>query len=173
MLTALVADVQTAASVEQDDFAVQLRPLPIGALLADVAAFGKTLPGDHPLILPAFTRDLIRADPERIGQVLRNLIGNAAKYSPAGTPIEVRIRRHGPRLRFEVIDRGYGIAPEDLQRIFEKFGRGRDQSGQKMPGMGLGLYLSRRIVRAHGSDLTVQSTPGIGSVFGFDLEPIV
>jgi signal transduction histidine kinase len=54
-------------------------------------------------------------------------------------------------------------------RIFEKFGRGRDHGSDKMPGAGLGLYLSRRIVQSHGSELTVQTRPGKGSVFGFEL----
>ena len=60
----------------------------------------------------------------------------------------------------------YGLAA----RIFEKFGRGRDQEERKVPGIGLGLYLSGRIVRAHGTDLTVETEPGKGSVFGFELE---
>jgi len=59
-----------------------------------------------------------------------------------------------------------------LPRIFEKFSRGRDVAGEKRAGVGLGLYLSRRIVRAHGSDLTVDSTPGLGCVFGFELEVV-
>ena len=110
------------------------------------------------------------ADPERIGQVLRNLLSNAAKYSPEGTPIELRVIGKKGRVRLEVADRGPGIHPEDVTRIFEKFGRGRDREGRKMPGVGLGLYLSQRIVRGHGSELTVRTRPGGGSVFGFDLE---
>jgi signal transduction histidine kinase len=58
-------------------------------------------------------------------------------------------------------------------RIFEKFGRGRDEYGRRVPGVGLGLYLSRRIVQAHGSDLTVESTPGEGTIFGFELEVVL
>jgi signal transduction histidine kinase len=69
-----------------------------------------------------------------------------------------------------VIDQGPGIHPEDAERIFEKFGRGRDREGQKAAGLGLGLYLSRRILRAHGSDLAVDARPGGGSVFSFELE---
>ena len=65
---------------------------------------------------------------------------------------------------------GYGIDAHDLARIFEKFGRGRDRSGRRVAGVGLGLYLSRRIMQAHGGDLAVASTPGEGSVFGFELE---
>jgi RNA polymerase sigma factor (sigma-70 family) len=104
-----------------------------------------------------------------MGQVLRNLLSNAAKYAPPGTPIELRAVRRGEHVRIEVADHGFGIHPDDMPRIFEKFGRGRDRGGRKVAGAGLGLYLSRRIVQAHGSDLTVESTPGVGSVFGFDL----
>ena len=63
-----------------------------------------------------------------------------------------------------------GMHPDDVGRIFEKFGRGRDQSGRQVAGLGLSLYLSRRIVQAHGAELSVDSTPGVGSVFAFDLE---
>ena len=69
-----------------------------------------------------------------------------------------------------MVDHGFGIDPDDLPHIFEKFGRGRDQRTRKVTGVGLGLYLSRRIVQAHGTELTVHSTPGAGSAFGFDLE---
>ncbi|HET8632330.1 MAG TPA: HAMP domain-containing sensor histidine kinase [Thermomicrobiales bacterium] len=171
LLTALVADVQAAATVERDDFALRPRPTPLGALLADAAAFARALPGAHPLTVAAPDDEAwVLADPERIGQVLRNLLGNAAHYAPDGAPIALRARRAGRRVRIEVADEGYGIHPDDLPRIFEKFGRGRDRAGHKVAGMGLGLYLSRRIVRAHGADLAVTSAPRAGSVFAFDLE---
>ncbi len=110
------------------------------------------------------------ANPERVGQVLRNLLSNAAKYSPEGAPIELRVIGKKGRVRLEVADRGPGIHPDDVTRIFEKFGRGRER--YKMPGVGLGLYLSRRIVRGHGSELTVQTKVGEGSVFGFELKVV-
>ena len=110
------------------------------------------------------------ADPERIEQVLRNLLSNAAKYSPEGTPIELRVSGKEGRVRVEIADQGWGIHPDDVPRIFEKFGRGRYRKGHhERPGVGLGLYLSQRIVRGHGSELTVQTGPGVGSVFGFEL----
>ena len=113
------------------------------------------------------------ADPERVGQVLRNLLSNAAKYSLQGEPIELRAKRIQQRtLRIEVADHGIGIRRDDQVRIFEKFGRGRDLEGRKVAGVGLGLYLSRRIIRSHGSELTVSSAPGEGSVFGFELEVV-
>jgi signal transduction histidine kinase len=70
----------------------------------------------------------------------------------------------------EVADRGVGIGAEELALIFEKFRRGRDMAGHRAAGLGLGLYLSRRIVRAHGTDLTVESAPGVGSTFAFEVK---
>lgn len=175
-LTNLVRDVRAVAAVEREDFEVETRPLRVEKLLADAEAYASTLPGQHPIevmIQGDFgTGACVLADPERAAQVLRNLLSNAAKYSPESTPIELRaIGKHG-RVRIEVADRGQGIHHEDVARIFEKFGRGRDLKSQTIPGAGLGLYLSQRIVRSHGSELTVQTRLGEGSVFGFDLEMV-
>ena len=169
-LERLVADVTAAAAAERDDFAVRPRPVELGRLLADAAAFARALPGDHPVTTELAATGPVRADPERIGQVLRNLLANAAKHTPPATPIELRAVADGGRVRVEVADRGPGIHPDDLGRVFEKFGRGRDAAGRRVPGVGLGLYLSRRIVRAHGAELTVAAAPGRGTVFGFALE---
>ena len=170
VVSKLVSDVRAAAAVERTDFDVRPRAIPVAALLGDALSYARTLPGDRPVELVATTDDPVLADPDRIGQVLRNLLGNAAKYTPQGTRIELRARAGGRGVRIEVADQGPGIHPEDLSRIFEKFGRGGDAEGGKIPGVGLGLYLSRRIVRAHGGDLWVESRPGAGSVFGFELE---
>lgn len=176
-LDALVADVQSAADIERDGFGADLRPVPLGALLSDAAAFAETLPGDHPLetTLERIEEDEeVLADPERIGQVLRNLLSNSAKHSPEAKGIRLHAvpGRDPKRVRVEVADEGPGIHPDDLSRIFEKFGRGRDGNGGQVSGVGLGLYLSRRIARAHGSELTVSTSPGAGSVFAFELEVV-
>jgi signal transduction histidine kinase len=198
VLNALVEDVRVAASAELRDFVVNPREVPVDELLDAAARFAVTLPGDHPLSVEYSTEggrwDGVRAgfadpfmfggadgrevwaDRYRIGQVLRNLLANAVKYSPEGTPIVLRaVPGKAPgRLRIEVTDRGPGIHPDDVERVFEKFGRGRSPEGRKVSGLGLGLYLSRRILRAHGSDLTVGARPdGDGSVFGFELEEVV
>lgn len=180
-LDALANDVRTSAKVEREDFAVEVRPVPLEELLDQAAAYARTLPGGHPLRVagreadgeaaPEGTlRERVLADPDRVGQVLRNLLSNAAKYSPAGAPIELRSVRLSDRVRIEIADRGRGVHPNDLGLIFEKFGRGRDASGRRVPGMGLGLYLSRRIVRAHGGELAARAAPGGGTVFFFELE---
>lgn len=170
MLSALVADARIAGNIEQEDFAVQPRKIPVGTLLDDAVAFAGMLPGEHRIIVKAGVREQdVWADQYRIGQVLRNLLSNAAKYSPDGAAIELRAVTCGDHVRIEVADRGPGIHLDDAVRIFEKFGRGRDPSGHKVAGVGLGLYLSRRIMKAHGGDLMLDSTPGVGSVFAFEL----
>jgi signal transduction histidine kinase len=175
-LTNLVRDVRAVAALEREGFEIKARRLRLEKLLADAETYARTLPVDHPVqqIRQGGSRvgEWVLADPERIGQVLRNLLSNAAKYSPADTPIELRVIGKEGRVRIEVADHGQGIHPDDVPRIFEKFGRGSDRERHKTPGVGLGLYLSQRIVRSHGSQLTVQTRIGEGSVFGFEL-PVV
>ncbi len=175
-LSVLVRDVRAAAAVERGDFEVESRPLPLKDIVADAEAYARALPGDHPVYTSLQDgldgAERVLADPKRISQVVRNLLSNAAKYSAEGAPVEIGARREGRRIKIEVTDHGPGIHPEDLARIFEKFGRGRDQEGRRVSGVGLGLYLSRRIVRSHGSELTVETQQGVGSVFGFALEVV-
>ena len=170
LLGRLMTDVRSVISAEDDQFAARPVSVPLASLISEAVAFARVLPGDHPLTAPEEIPDHVLADPERIGQVLRNLLSNAAKYSAPGTPIEIRLTRVGTTVRIEVVDQGFGIHPDDLTRVFEKFGRGRDTTGRRIPGIGLGLYLSRQIILAHGGTLTVTSTPGEGSTFGFTLE---
>jgi signal transduction histidine kinase len=108
----------------------------------------------------------VRADPERAGLVIANLVANAIRHTPRGGNITVRVREAGEQLRFEVADTGEGIAPEYQERIFEKFYR---VPGRRGGGVGLGLYISREIVQAHGGDMGVQSAVGQGSTFWFTL----
>jgi signal transduction histidine kinase len=169
-LTSLIADVEASAVVDRDDFTVRMRAVPLDVLLSDAFNFAKALPGCHPCTVTAPDRVTVQADSERIGQVLRNLLSNAAKYSADGTPIEIRAALQGRKVRITVLDQGHGIHPDDLERVFEKFGRGRNPEGSRVAGVGLGLYLSRRIIRAHGSDLEVRTAVDAGSQFAFQLE---
>ncbi|MEO8744168.1 MAG: HAMP domain-containing sensor histidine kinase [Candidatus Dormibacter sp.] len=102
-------------------------------------------------------------DPDRLQIVVRNLLGNAAKYSPPGSGITVRVRSEDGMATVSVADQGVGISEENQGQLFTRFGRLRNT--QHVPGTGLGLWLSREIARMHGGDVTVQSAAGSGSTF--------
>lgn len=104
----------------------------------------------------------MQADPSRIKQVIENLLTNAIKYGE-GKPIHIRASVEGTQVLLGVEDHGLGIAPEHQQRIFERFERAL--SGRNISGLGLGLYITRQIVDAHGGSISVKSTLGSGSTF--------
>jgi two-component system, sensor histidine kinase LadS len=139
---------------------------PTGQLLA--AAGGNCFVIDLAADLPP----VVNVDPHRLTQVLTNLIGNACKYTSNGT-VSLRIERlaagadDAHRLRFTVEDTGVGIAAEHLTKIFEPFSR--VPASDHQPGMGLGLAISRQIVRVMGGDIGLESQPGCGSRFFFTL----
>jgi signal transduction histidine kinase len=101
-------------------------------------------------------------DPVRLGQVIRNLLSNAIKYGD-GQPIEVIASKEGEVAALVVRDHGGGIPPEEQERLFARFER--LERDARVPGLGLGLYITRQIVEAHGGTITVDSAPGKGSVF--------
>jgi two-component system response regulator RegX3 len=110
----------------------------------------------------------VRADPARVEEVLVNLLDNAARFSPANEPIFVSARLQGPRLHIAVTDKGPGVPQGEQQRIFEKYAQG--MNGEN--GTGLGLFISRKIVEAHGGRIGVKSPPDgeqVGSQFYFTL----
>jgi signal transduction histidine kinase len=171
-LDRLINDVADATSAEREDFSVQLSPVPLHVLFETAATYARATLGDHPFTMQPALDVRVWCDAERISQVLCNLLDNAAKHTPSETPVALRAHREDTRVRVEVGDRGPGLPAEDVALIFEKFGRGHQAAEQQTPGAGLGLYLSRQIVEAHGSDLTVVSAPGTGTVFAFDLEVV-
>ena len=107
----------------------------------------------------------IRCDPVRIQQVLNNLVSNAVKYSPSGTKIELSVENTGNEVRFRVADQGMGIAPSELPYVFEPFRRTAFSRKEDVPGVGLGLSVAQRIVKAHGGRIQVESEVGKGSTF--------
>ena len=110
-------------------------------------------------------------DPDRMEQVLSNLIGNALKFSPPGAAVTVRIVLEGGEVFTRVIDRGPGIPPDERRRIFDPFVRGSVQPPDARKGTGLGLAISRRIVKAHGGRIGVEETAGGGTTLWFSLPP--
>jgi signal transduction histidine kinase len=169
-LDRLISDVVAITVAEREDFSVQQHPISLRVLLENAAALARTSLGDHPFAMSDVPEVRVDCDPERISQVLRNLLDNAAKHTPPGTPIELRAHHAGMQVRIEVADQGSGLSEEDVDVAFEKFGRGHRSAAQQTPGAGLGLYLSRQIIQAHGSELRVASVPGSETIFAFDLQ---
>jgi signal transduction histidine kinase len=101
----------------------------------------------------------------RLQQVFNNLLSNAIKYSPLGGPVEVTVCQRGAEVTVCVADSGIGMAEEELRQVFAPFRRARRATDAAIPGVGLGLYVARRIIEAHGGTLTVRSSPGEGSAF--------
>jgi heavy metal sensor kinase len=105
------------------------------------------------------------AHPALLGQLLDNLLDNAAKYSAPGTPIEVRARRAGEQVAIDVEDRGIGLSPGDRAHLFAPFYRSAEVRRRGYAGIGLGLAVARRIASAFGGTIEVRSEPGRGSTF--------
>lgn len=118
---------------------------------------------------PEAERVCVSADPERLRQVLTNLLDNAIKFTPPGRPVRVGVASDGGMVRVAVQDAGPGLTPEDYVRVFQPFQKlsARPTGGESSTG--LGLSIAREIVSLHGGQMVVESTPGEGATFGFVL----
>lgn len=155
--------------LESGQLAYDFGVMELGRVVKDVASrFAPEPP--HPLELDLPDDPLPAwADQDRITEVVENLLSNAAKYSPEGSPIRVSITREHETATVRVVDRGIGIAPPDQKRLFRPFSRVPQPGGSRIPGSGLGLYICERIVRAHGGKLGLESAAGAGSTFWFSV----
>ena len=166
-LRRLADDLSTLSRAEEQ----RLDLHPAGADLADLArrAASRLAPqfGDNHVLLTIHAPDPlpVRADPDRITQVLTNIIGNALAATPAAGTVTVAARAAAQRAEVVVTDTGAGLAADDLERIFERFYRAPGQP-RRSSGSGIGLTVARNIARAHGGDVTASSAgPGRGATF--------
>jgi PAS domain S-box-containing protein len=123
------------------------------------SAKGVTIGGD---VAPGIVVD---ADPRRIAQIVDNLLSNAIKYTPAGGDVRLTLAPAGDRVALAVADTGIGIPEVDRPHLFDPFFRASNVSGSAVPGTGLGLVVTRRLIEAHGGTVDVESTEGFGSRF--------
>ena len=172
-LQRLVHDLQELSRVEAGAYELNPQPTALERLVDGVVRrLGRqfeekdvALEIDVPADLPQ-----VRADEDRIGQVLLNLVGNALQYTPAGGQVLLSARSEGDRVRFSVEDTGVGISPEHLLHIFERFYRVDKSRSRAGGGSGIGLTIARHLVEAHGGQIQATSDgPGRGSTFSFTL----
>lgn len=164
-LSALVDDLGDLEAVEREDFSTAPDKIELGDVARRVAGLLALKAADHSIRLITPRIDLIigaTAEFRRVLQILLNLVTNAIRYSPDGTDVQIDIHASGEWAYVTVADQGKGIADDDRERVFEKFERlGRSGDG----GSGLGLYISRRLARAMGGDLTVGQADSGGAIF--------
>ncbi len=164
-LASLVGDVLDTSRLEAGTFTYSFSDVDIGELVREVAALVDlgheevAVRADVATPLPP-----VRADRERIRQLLINLLTNAVKYTVAGDEVEVRAAAEDGSVAVSVCDHGPGISPEEQRVIFEKFGRASTTRSAK-PGAGLGLFIARSIAEAHGGSIEVESREGAGATF--------
>jgi signal transduction histidine kinase len=169
-LAELISDVLDTSRIEAGTFSYSFADVDLAELVRDSAAMAERTQDEVPVI--AVVREPlphVRGDPDRLRQVLINLIDNAVKYSSPGEEVRVEAQSSNGRVLIEVHDTGPGIAPEHQRVIFEKFGRVQTAQSAK-PGTGLGLFIARSIAEAHGGSLSVRSHPEqSGATFALSL----
>jgi signal transduction histidine kinase len=175
VLNRLVDDLIDISRIQADKLDLQMRPI-----LCDLANILKEVVQEQGKIYPERTIHLtlvspgpvtVHADPDRIGQVVRNYLTNALKYSAADRPIDVLLQVEEQAARVSVHDEGPGLSLADQERIWERFYQAENVEVQtaSKAGLGLGLYISKTIIEQHHGQVGVQSCPGSGSTFWFTL----
>jgi len=168
-LDELISHVLDMSRLEAGQLSVELGATDVRPIVQEEVAQMAARTPSHKLVvnLPP-TLPLVQADPRRVAQVVNNLLDNAVKFSQPDTTVTVDVEEHAHTIVVRVRDEGLGIAPEHLQRIFNRFYR-VPQQGVRTSGVGLGLAICKGLVEAMGGQIAVTSQVGQGSVFSFSL----
>jgi signal transduction histidine kinase len=163
-LTRLIGRLLDIGRIEAGRLTLDCTPTEVVGLVRGVVATAQAHASQHPVTLQAPPELWALVDPLRLEQVVSNLVDNAIKYSPEGSPIEIDVATApGDLLCLAVADRGRGIAPEDRGRVFDRFYRARAED--HLGGLGIGLYVSRQIVELHGGHIEADALPEGGTRF--------
>jgi PAS domain S-box-containing protein len=169
-LDRLVRDVLNTARIESGELVLHPEPVSVLPIVQQVVEQIRARAANRPIHLPIKPGlPLAFADRDRVAEVLANLLDNADKYSPLGSEVVLETRADETEVTLSVCDSGPGIPPGDLERVFAKFYRADNSDAQAAYGYGLGLYVCRRLVEAHGGRIWAENAPGGGAVFSFTL----
>lgn len=169
-LTGLVTEILDSAVIDAGELRIQTEPVLLPHIARQVVDKFTHHNGPHRIAVSFAERfPIVEADAQRIEQVLTNLIDNAIKYSPDGGLIVVRGEYGDDEVVVSVSDEGVGIAPEHLNKLFERFFRAKTSGQPAVVGTGLGLPIVDAIVRAHGGRIWAESTVGRGTTLSFTL----
>jgi signal transduction histidine kinase len=171
-LIELVNDLLDASKLESGTMRLDVTSIDLRAVLDELRESMLPLAKEKGIMLEeTLPADLppVKADRAKLRRILFNLLSNALKFTQKGGRVEVRAEREDGNVRIYVSDTGVGIAPEDVNRLFDKYEQARSRATRGEKGTGLGLYITRQLVELHGSEITVNSQLGKGSTFSFTL----
>jgi PAS domain S-box-containing protein len=171
-LIRLINDILDSEKIESGKLRLDLQVVDLRQLVQQTLAANEGFATQHGVSLAIRAPDAplhVRIDGDRMTQVLTNLLSNAVKFSPAGSPVEVRLSRTGRKVRAEVVDAGPGIPEEFSGRIFQKFSQADSSDTRQKGGTGLGLNISRALIEKMGGTIGFSSKPGVGTTFFFEL----
>jgi signal transduction histidine kinase len=170
-LQCLVENLLCDATIREGRLAVHPRPTSLRGVMLEIEPVVRPILArkGHQLRVAPCPERLVSADGRLIGQVLVNLISNAAKYADPGRPIEIWFADEGPEVRVTVADRGPGMSEAAIERIFEPYERGEAGARSDEDGVGLGLAIVKWIVDAHRGRIGAMNRPGGGACFWFSL----
>jgi signal transduction histidine kinase len=168
----LVEQLLDLSKLESGEVPLRREEVPLAPLVAQVMSEIEVACADRDVALTShLPEDLpaIEADPERVHQVLFNLVDNAVRFTPEGGAVRIEAERHDGSVLVSVADTGVGIPEAALPRLFERFYRVDSSRARGDGGTGIGLAIARSVVEAHGGTIRAESEPGLGSTFTFDL----
>jgi two-component system phosphate regulon sensor histidine kinase PhoR len=169
-LERLVSDLLDLSRVQWGELNLQYSSFYLADVLAERVRLAQVSAENHTIFLDIQVQDSrIVADQLRIGQVFGNILDNAIKFSPPGRQVTVKLQEQDDEYLISVIDQGIGVNPEHFDHIFERFYRVRNIASRQYSGIGLGLFVARAIVEAHGGRIGFSSNQGTGSTFYFTL----
>ena len=166
-MRALINDLLDVTRIEGGQLRLELQTVAARSLVEDAVEPLRSLAqAKHVELMIESDEEQVRCDPGRLRQVFGNLVGNAVKFTPAGGHVRVRSESRPRSMVFSIADDGPGIPSEQLPHVFERYWQAAQTANL---GAGLGLYIAKGIVEAHGGDIQVQSSPGAGSTFSFSI----
>jgi signal transduction histidine kinase len=171
-LIELVNDLLDASKLESGTMRLDVTSIDLRGLLEELHEAMEPLAREKEITLQEkLNAELppVEADRTKLRRILVNLLSNALKFTPKQGRVEVRAELEDERVRLTVADTGVGIAPEDVERLFDKYEQARSRATRGEKGTGLGLYITRQLVELHGGEIKVQSELGRGSTFSFTL----
>ncbi len=172
-LERLVNDLLDLSRVQWGELNLHYSSFYLADVLAESVRLAQISAEQHTIFLDIDTPDSkLVADKLRISQVVGNILDNAVKFSPQGKQVTVILKEQGKEFQVSISDRGIGVSPDFFDHIFERFYRVRNTASRQYSGIGMGLFIAKAIVEAHGGGIWLSSNPGTGSTFYFTLPKV-